>query len=57
MQFGRRTEASARARLLRPDSDETCEQGRATGRGVGGAKDRARGERETHAHATDSAPR
>ena len=45
MQFGRRTEASARARLLRPDSDEACEQGRSTGCGVGGAKGGDQGER------------
>ena len=38
-------------------SCETCEQGRATGGGVGGAKDRDQGEHGTTAHATDAEPR
>src|SRR2546426_12072044 len=38
-------------------SCETCEQSRATGGGVGGAKGWNRGEREPIAHATDSEPR
>ena len=38
-------------------SDEACEQGRATGCGVGGAKGRDRGEHGPTTHATDTEPR
>src|SRR5439155_7525319 len=37
-------------------SEEACEQGRATGCGVGGAKGWDRGEHGPSTHATDSAP-
>ena len=43
-----------KVRLLRPDSDETGEQTRPTGRGAGGAKEEDRGEHRRATHAPDS---
>src|SRR5882672_8874300 len=47
---------SNRARLLRPDSCEADEQGRATGCGVGGAKGGGRGECESAKHGPGTVP-
>lgn len=49
MQFERRTEASAQARLLRPDTGETAEQRRGQAGGGDGGKGRSQGERRTAA--------
>src|SRR6516162_845492 len=53
---GRRPARSNRARLLRPDSNEADEQGRATGGGGGGAKGGGQGEREPMPHVPDTVP-
>ena len=50
-------DARTREVRLRHSSDEACEQGRATGCGVGGAKGGDQGEHGPTAHATDTEPR
>ena len=52
----RRTEASPKGRLLRPDSYEVGEQGNGCSGGADGAKDRARGESGKPKHAPDTGP-
>ena len=52
----RRTEASPKGRLLRPDSCEVGEQRDGSPGGVDGAKDRARGESGKPKHAPGTGP-
>jgi hypothetical protein len=54
VQFERRTEASASARLLRPDTDESFEQRRKIASGEGGGKAAGQGECSITSHAPDT---
>jgi hypothetical protein len=55
MQIERRTEASAQARLLRPDIDEPDEQRRAIFGGAWGEKGAGQGEHRSTQHQPDTA--